>query len=197
MKIFARAVDLGSLPELGFDIAGRACDFDLEADGSGALSSANVTANLKAYSGSLARVPFSGLACGIVKSGAHIDVSYLAVDFAPGAIIASGSIDGDILNMKVFGQGVPLANLAAMDGNLLLSGAADFEGTVAGTTDDPVMSVKFNAYNGECYYQPFALAHGNISVTKAMVTVRNLEAENGVDTAPGKRFYRVIRPAGV
>lgn len=174
-----RGVDVDQVPQLAGQISGRG-DVDVVFDGTGALAGADASVNAKMGSGTLAGISFTSLTAGISKTGGHIDVNYLTLGFGSGVLTGRGTIDNDQVNLTVFGQGVPLANLAAAAPGLILEGTADFEGTVSGPAADPRLTAKVTAYNGQAFYQPFTLAQGRILASKERLELAEMNVTNGV-----------------
>lgn len=173
-----RGIETAALPEIAASISGRG-DIDFILDGSGDLAGTDATVTAKLGAGMFAGVSFDSLAARIAKTGGRVNVNYMTVGFGPGVLTGKGTIDNGVLNLEVFGQGVPLANLAAPTG-LKLDGSADFEGTVAGTIAEPLLSARFTAYNGQAFYQPFTMVKGRLSANKDRLELAEVEAVNGV-----------------
>jgi translocation and assembly module TamB len=174
-----RNLDLAALPYLGVSLGGRA-DVDLRAEGTGDLAAAKIAGTLQASDGQVDGVPFASMSAGFFKTGGHLTVDYITVGFPGGGTLsARGTADNGQLALNFFGQGIPLASLAGLAGSIDLAGTADAEGTVDGSTDAPRMTARFTAYNGRVLKQPFAIAKGNLALTRDTLTLTGVEAMDG------------------
>lgn len=180
IALYGRNLDLASLPEIGVSVAGRG-DIDLRLEGTGSLAAAKYTGSVQANAGQIEGIPFATLSAGFFKTGGILTADYITMGFpGSGVLTASGTADNGRLNMTFFGQGIPLNVLAARTSGLDLTGTADAEGTVGGTTGEPVAKARFTAYNGQALQQPFSLAKGGLTLTRSAVTLDAVEATNGV-----------------
>lgn len=175
-----QGLDMASLPDLGLRVSGRG-DVELRLEGTGSLAAAKVAGTVRAVAGQISGVPFASLTGGFYKTGGLVNVDYLTVGFSGGAglLMAKGTVEDGRLALTMFGQGVPLTAFAGQTGGLGLSGTADAEGRVEGTTDAPRLTARFTAYNGRVLEQPFTLARGEVAITRDAVTLTGVEAANG------------------
>ncbi|MDT8903780.1 translocation/assembly module TamB domain-containing protein [Anaeroselena agilis] len=175
LAVSGRKLDLAALPSLGVDISGRV-DIDLRLEGTGNLASAKVDGSVRAADGCIDGIPFATLSAGLYKAGAVLTIDYITVGFSgSGVMTVKGSATDGRLALNFFGQGVPLSLLADKAGGIDLSGAADVEGRVEGTTASPKATARFTAYNGRALYQPYTLAKGGLTVTRDTLTLEEVE----------------------
>jgi len=179
-SIRGRGLQMAALPGLPTGLSGCG-DVDLTVQGAESITAANISGNFKIGAGTALGISFRSFAGCFSKNGDQIKVDYLTAGFATGSLTAGGTIENGRLNLTVFGQGVPLNNLMASQ-QQFLAGAAECEGVITGTEDDPLLTVRVKAYNGQAYYQPFSLAQGYLTVNKRMVTLTDVEAVNGATT---------------
>ncbi len=180
LAVNGRGLDLSALPGLGVSLAGRG-DIDLRLAGKDNLAFAQIAGSVQAVAGRIEGIPFATLSAGFSKAGNRLAVDYITMEFpGSGVLTASGSADNGQLALTFFGQGVPLDILAAQAGGIDLAGRADASGRVDGTADAPRLSASFTVYDGRALYQPFALAKGNLTVTRDTLTLEGVEAQNGV-----------------
>ncbi|MBP2655571.1 MAG: hypothetical protein H6Q73_3140 [Firmicutes bacterium] len=178
LNIGGQGVDLSSLPDIANGLSGKG-DFEFSLDGAGSLFCAKASGTVKIVDGAAYGIAFTQLFGSFNKSGEHIALDYVTVAFETGTLVANGTVDRGKLAVNFTAQGVQLANIAAPVNGLVLAGAADCNGVVTGTLENPCLDASITSYNGQLFYQSYAVLKGKINATKDKVVLSKIEAANG------------------
>lgn len=179
LAIKAQNIDTAALAGVVPELSGQG-SCDLTVAGQGPVTGAEISGTITIADGAVAGVPFKLLNSGFYRNSGQTTIDYLNVNFDQGLLTASGTAnDGGALRLDMRGSNVPLSLLARQVNGVILDGSADFAGTITGSTVSPEVAVNFTAVNGQAFYQPFAQASGDITITPDNVQIKEMELSDG------------------
>lgn len=143
------------------------------------FSTANIYGSAAIYDGSYQRMPFQRANVNFAKSAATTTIDNLSIILPQGELVASGSINGDQIAMDFSGGQIELAQFAAVNPSVKVSGLANVKGTINGSLTSPVAEVDLSAENGAIYGQPYQLASGRLSLIDNQLSTMDFKINNG------------------
>lgn len=179
LHIRGRQLDSANLAEFFPGLSGYA-DLDVVASGGQDIANAVIYGTAAIQAGQVQGIGFSNLNTSFYKNGQDIVFDYMNIGFGSGVATASGTMNGNQLNLVVQGNGLPLSIVGQLEPRINLEGLVDFKGTLSGTTSQPKFQAEFTAVNGQAFYQPFTQATGMLTLSPERLILQDVVLVDGM-----------------
>ena len=114
------------------------------------------------------------------RAGSDLQLDFLSARLpGNGSLGVEGRVNGSEMDLSFYGSHVDLSQVQALVPQADISGYADFEGTLQGSSANPQVQLKFSAIDGALFKQPYHTLEGAASGSLDGVGIDHFSMENG------------------
>lgn len=180
LQLAGENLDAAAVQNLPIELSGRG-QVNLSVSGQGSdWQSMEGVAVVTLEAGNIKGIPYNTMSTLIERSGSQTTLEYFNAALPAGYVAASGTQQGDQLNVKISGQGIALQDIPdAAVKNINVGGTANFDGQITGTTAAPLIALTFNVDNLKANEQLLGRAAGKLKADSQQVTLEQVLLTDG------------------